>query len=510
MPIPIIDLFAGPGGLGEGFSALSDGKAFRILISAEMERSAHETLRLRSFFRLARSDRKALIGYYAYCNGEANAPYNAHSEAAWEESGLEARQLKLGDRDQNAVLDDVLNRKLDADKPWVLIGGPPCQAYSLVGRSRNAGKASYRAEEDHRHFLYKEYLRIIRDRRPPVFVMENVKGILSSRVSGKRIFDDILRDLSDPDEAFGKPRGRPGYRIHSLVTNTHYERGMDPASLDPRDFIVRAEGFGIPQARHRVILLGIRDDIEAKFTRLQAKPQVRVQDVISDLPPLRSRLSRSADSAQEWESVVSMHLRELAEEARKNDMATLSAALERSGNQVRSGLTSGALRFQKDPASISVPHDFGWYLDRNLKVWLNHEARGHMKGDLRRYGYAATYAELHGHSPKGHAEFALAGLAPSHVNWETGKFADRFRVQRYAAPATTVTSHISKDGHYFIHPDPTQCRSLTVREAARLQTFPDNYFFEGNRTEQYHQVGNAVPPRLANMIAGVVKEILVP
>jgi len=131
-----------------------------------------------------------------------------------------------------------------------------------------------------------------------------------------------------------------------------------------------------------------------------------------------------------------------------------------------------------------------------------------MPSDLGRYLYASVFAKQYGHSPKGHKEFALKGLAPDHANWKTGKFADRFRVQRYEVPGTTVTSHISKDGHYFIHPDSLQCRSLTVREAARLQTFPDNYFFQGNRTQQYHQVGNAVPSLLANQIARICESIL--
>ena len=508
MVIKIVDLFAGPGGLGEGFSSLDDGKTFKILVSAEMESSAHATLRLRSFFRLVKNDLDAVAGYYAYCNDEAELPFNAHSESAWNESGLEAKMLTLGDAVDNNTLDGILDKKLRGKDPWVLIGGPPCQAYSIVGRARNAGKPSYRPENDHRHFLYKEYLRIIRDRRPPVFVMENVKGILSARVSGNQIFHDILRDLSDPDRAFGGAGTRPGYRIHSLVSDTFYESGMDPTEIDPRKFIVKSEEFGIPQARHRVILLGIRTDVPAKFKRLLPKPRVRVRDVIHDLPPLRSRLTKVEDSTSNWEMTVRRHLLELAADAQRKDMGPLSKSLEETSKRVRSGLSSGGRHWPRDLSIKDKPYAEDWYLDSNLNVWLNHEARSHMTSDLRRYAFAATYAALNKHSPTGHAGFSLDGLAPNHANWETGKFADRFRVQLYDAPATTITSHIAKDGHYFIHPDPTQCRSLTVREAARLQTFKDNYFFEGNRTQQYHQVGNAVPPMLARLIAATVKEIL--
>lgn len=509
MPIDIVDLFAGPGGLGEGFSQLDNGKAFKILVSAEMEPAARSTLRLRSFFRGIRHDSRALKAYYAFCNGTAQLPYEERSETAWIASGLEARRLTLGDPADNGILDGVLDTQLDRERPWVLIGGPPCQAYSIVGRSRNIGTASYRPENDHRHFLYKEYLRIIRDRRPPVFVMENVKGILSSRVGGKRIFDDILRDLADPDGVFGQPGRHHGYRIHSLVSDVSFERGMDPRDIDLREFIIKSEEFGIPQTRHRVILLGIRTDVKADFSRLKPQANVNVHEVIDDLPPLRSRLSKGIDNADEWEEIVRTHLVELADDARKRGMTALATALRQNARGVRTGLTSGANRMPRLAELGLSCRGADRYVDPKLTCWLNHEARAHMTGDLRRYAYAATYAALFGQSPNGHEQFALAGLAPNHKNWETGTFSDRFRVQRYKAPASTITSHIAKDGHYFIHPDPTQCRSLSVREAARIQTFPDNYFFQGNRTEQYHQVGNAVPPLLALKIAGIVKQILV-
>jgi DNA (cytosine-5)-methyltransferase 1 len=147
-----------------------------------------------------------------------------------------------------------------------------------------------------------------------------------------------------------------------------------------------------------------------------------------------------------------------------------------------------------------------WIADSRLKALPNHETRGHMASDLARYLFAAIFAEFKGATPK--ADDFPDDLAPEHQSWATGNFNDRFRVQVQGQPSTTITCHMSKDGHYFIHPDPTQCRSLTVREAARLQTFPDNYFFKGNRTEQYIQVGNAVPPFLAKQIGDAVLSLL--
>ncbi len=411
----------------------------------------------------------------------------------------------------NTELDEILKLRLDSDRPWVLIGGPPCQAYSLVGRSRNKGKANYSAEGDHRNFLYKQYLRIIKERQPAVFVMENVKGILSSEVGGEGIFARILQDLVDPNKALGGVKPGTKYRICSLVSEQSYGPDDSIEDLDPRAFIIRAEEYGIPQARHRVILLGIALDENANIPPhdwlQEVREKVPAGKVLQGLPKLRSRLSKQTDGSDSWSWEVNRNLEDL----RADMYGKPDKELARAMDDVLESLSSAP----KDVGSLRVSRSKGdgrtasssldsWFLDESLEFWLNHAARGHMVSDLRRYVFASTYARAHGISPKGHQQFSLRGLAPAHKNWESGNFSDRFRVQLEHQPSTTITSHISKDGHYFIHYDPVQCRSLTVREAARLQTFPDNYFFQGNRTQQFHQVGNAVPPLLANKIASVV------
>ena len=524
IPIPVVDLFAGPGGLGEGFSSFTRkhiGRApvFQVAVSAEMEASAHQTLTLRSYYRklMATNNDRYIGAYYRYCNGESEHPFDSTTKKYWKEAEKEALRLNLGRhsddmRLQKAVVEILKGR---GDKPWVLIGGPPCQAYSLVGRSRNKGKLGYTPEKDARNYLYMEYLKVIRKFRPHIFVMENVKGILSSRIGGNQIFHAILKDLSNPVSALqGRSSSELKYRIHSLVVRDGvYESGMLPEDFDARDFIVKAENYGIPQCRHRVILLGVRHDINVKPETLHTRNKLNLGDVLADLPRLRSRLSRRTDLGNEWFDVVIGHALELYRCAKEAGRDRLAGILAEVCANLETDLKPGSLRQQLEFGKYlnGVNRDLaGWYGSRKgrLKVWLNHEARSHMASDLRRYLYAAAFGRAEDHSPKGHNEFDLPGLKPAHRNWESGIFPDRFRVQIEEEPSSTITSHLSKDGHYFIHPDPCQCRSLTVREAARLQTFPDNYFFQGNRTQQFIQVGNAVPPFLANQIAKIVANSL--
>lgn len=506
--ILVIDLFAGPGGLGEGFSACSteDGKlAFKIGISVEKDPAAHKTLTTRALFRKLITNNQARQDYYEYVMGKITREdlfrkYPKEARLAQEET-LHSPQT-LGE--DNEIIHKRIKELVESHNGFkIVIGGPPCQAYSLAGRSRNAGNKDYRAEEDHRHFLYKEYLEVLSIAKPEVFVMENVRGILSAKVNNKLIFPQILDDLKQPSIATGTTNMR-GYKIYSLVVNSKSPENPDYQNYS--DFLIRAEEYGIPQARHRVILLGVRDDIK-KIPDILVKTKNEnntVKNLISDLPRLRSGLSKHQDTDERWMMIVSNYLDQLSQYFEKQGKAEAFSKL----NLNLSKELKRNCSMNNGTKDILMPNFLrNWIEDKDLNAVLNHETRGHIETDLLRYAFCAIYSMLYdGISPKSR-DFP-AELAPQHANWSTGKHADRFRVQSANKFSTTITSHISKDGHYFIHYDPTQCRSLTVREAARLQTFPDNYYFEGNRTQQYVQVGNAVPPFLAKQIAEIVFNLL--
>lgn len=490
MSIPIIDLFAGPGGLGEGFSSVRDasgGTAFRIGLSIEKEASACNTLQLRAAYRHLREGGQAST-YFDFVRNDltwdefktASGVKDALAAAA-----AEARQYELGKADEK-VIDREIRSALGGREDWVLIGGPPCQAYSLVGRARRANDESFAADE--KHFLYREYLRIIREHRPAVFVMENVKGLLSSRHSGERMFERIRGDLA-------RPLPDLEYEICSFV------QGGSSDALQPYDYVIEAESYGIPQTRHRVILLGIRKGFVAapSSALLMPSPKVSVFDAISNLPRIRSRLSRGNDSVDAWQAAVCKSPA-LLRGWRNPERDKVCELMEHAAQEAQKWTSTGAgfIPWKLPMPDTEYAH---WIHSQELGGVTLHDARSHMAPDLARYLFAAAFASRAGESPR--LRDFPPRLLPEHrsavEDAESGvtAFQDRFRVQCRFGPSSTIVSHIAKDGHYYVHYDPAQCRSLTVREAARLQTFPDDYFFRGNRTQQYTQVGNAVPPLLA-------------
>jgi DNA (cytosine-5)-methyltransferase 1 len=515
---PVIDIFAGPGGLGEGFSSSQTeiGKpAFNICLSIEKDHIAHKTLELRSFFRQFPKD-NAPDEYYYYLMGKisrdelfSNKKFASETQKATESSWL----AELGTIPQEIVNEKIQKSLNNFRREWVLIGGPPCQAYSLVGRARMMGSDPEKFKNDTRHFLYKEYLRILALHQPAVFIFENVKGIISTKTQGKKLFDSLLRDLKFPERAlkkhnFSNPlkNDRIQYNIYSLVTRN--AKNMFPKQSDPRDFIIKSEFFGIPQARHRVIILGIRSDIRQSPEHLKVQDPLSMWDVIKNMPEIRSSLSRGHDSYQAWfhaiKSITAMQWFKNLPTGH-----TLKITIEKSLTRMACQRNIGG-EYLHLPVRQELKNLEDWYLDRKLAGICNHTSRGHIREDLQRYFFISCFGLSEKRSPK-LSDFPEE-LLPNHKNVQdainAGKFSDRFRVQLKNEPAKTITSHIGKDGHYFIHPDPAQCRSLTVREAARIQTFPDNFFFEGSKTRQYQQVGNAVPPLLARQLADIVYNLL--
>ena len=529
--IPVIDLFAGPGGLCEGFSRpLGGGHPFRPVLSIEKDETAHRTLELRAFVHWFMFNSKAETlptEYYQYVQGKMDREQfwammnRKHTDAVTYAKDTAWLATLGGSEVPEAEFDRRIDEALNGERDWVLIGGPPCQAYSLAGRSRSVGGIRKRdnlsfeeavAEfgKDERQTLYKQYLRILAVHKPAVFVMENVSGILSAKVGGEKIFPKIVSDLSNPvrsaHEDWPELEGDESlrYQIFSFAT------GRMPKKEAFGDYLIRSERYGVPQARHRVILLGIREDFLTKRKRVRSLRQIKsppsIKNAIGDLPKLRSRISQGGDDTLEnWCAFLKEVAQSPAFKDKELDMVREIALA--SNAERRTWLAKGASVVTKSVAGRPCKLR-KWYADERLSEPLNHAQRGHMATDLARYLFVAAFGQAMGRSPV-LADFP-AVLLPAHHNVNTTgerrnqAFADRFKVQLREKPSSTITCHIAKDGHHYIHYDVSQCRSLTVREAARLQTFPDNYFFEGNQTEQYHQVGNAVPPFLAAQLADIV------
>jgi DNA (cytosine-5)-methyltransferase 1 len=400
--IPVIDLFAGPGGLGEGFSAYrtKSGKpAFRIVLSIEKDEAAHKTLQLRSFFRQF-DEGSVPEEYYDCLRGKLtlDSLFGAFPMQA-ECSSREAWCAELGNEREFSAeeIDRRIRCVLGSTTDWILIGGPPCQAYSTVGRSRMIPVDRRKYEKDHRHFLYREYLRIIAVHRPPVFVMENVTGILSSKMDGSRIIDRILADLREPVGVLPELKHQSPvaleYELHAL---TKYDKAETLfASLEPlpSDYVIRCEAHGIPQARHRLILMGIRKDRNCSPGRLQrSSNEIAMWRAIKDLPKIRSRLSREEDSPERWQAAI---------------QEFLDTTLLRDGmlpRELKREIRDGARKLKPiktlggEFIETSRKPDWkaSWFYDYRLGGVCNHSARRHIKCAAHRHRFTFERARVQG------------------------------------------------------------------------------------------------------------------
>ena len=392
-----IDLFAGCGGLSEGFYK----QGYKALAHVEINPVACETLKERML-------------YYGY-NDVEKAVLN----------------VDITRPDILECIDEVVSgQKVD-----IIIGGPPCQAYSSLGKAKDDNAM----QNDPRNFLFENYVKVLEHYRPKFFVFENVLGMLSARVNGELIVNRIIKGLGNQ------------YKV----------------IFDPNINVLNSANYGVPQIRKRVIILGVRKDLEIipediyksiKKThydpemedgqRKKLKKYVTVQDAIGDLP----KLVPGAGSKTIQHSYK-----------RDNDFLKLMGSDENS-------------------------------------VLMDHVARNHNDKDILRYKEMA----------KNHWTFKeLLEKRPDLRHEKARVFGNSYVVQWWDLPSKTIIAHLYKDGNQFIHPDAEQGRTITVREAARLQSFPDDFVFCGSRTDQYKQIGNAVPPLFAEAIAkGMRKHLL--
>lgn len=411
----VLDMFAGAGGLTEGFFRNN----FNIISHIEMNTRAARTLETRALYH-ALTEKGHKSTYHHYYNQEATR----------DEFLEECRTLGIPDpgvincelsrRTEDSIVKQIYGRVAETgrDAVDVIIGGPPCQAYSLIGRGRDPESM----RNDPRNHLYLHYLRFINEFEPKVFVFENVPGLISAR--NGEIYSDFLQRID-----------RIGYYT----------------SPEPR--ILNASDFGVLQNRKRVIFIGWKKGYDFEYPEFDcSEPPYQVWDVLRDLPELEP--GTGTDAPQNYKP------------------------------------GSPCEYLQK-------------YEIRNGQEFVRHHiARNHIDRDREIYRIAI---QMWNQGRRLQYDDLPENLK-THKN--RSSFRDRFKVVDGDGLSHAVVAHISKDGHYFIHPDVRQARSLTVREAARIQSFPDDYLFEGPRTAQYVQIGNAVPPLMAEGIAQKIKTLL--
>jgi len=403
-----IDLFAGAGGLTEGF--VSSG--FTSIAHLEMDEHACDTLKTRIAYHYLKANKQLDI-YNNYLQ-EKIAKEELYSAIPQEEL-----DTVICDKIDSSTIDSIFekiddlkkNKKID-----LIIGGPPCQAYSVVGRSRDSNGMKY----DERNFLFRYYADFLKKYKPEYFVFENVTGLLTA---GN--YFEQMKTLFESKEV--------GYGISWQV-------------LDAMD-------YGVLQKRKRVIIVGRRGINKFEFPDLEKtvnKWKIK-SDLFADLPALKPGGGEKI-----------MHY--------------------------QAGLTNYLEKFE---------------IRNGIEFVTQHVTRPHNIRDLSIYKIAIQKWLLNGERLK---YPDLPEHLKTHKNQES--FLDRFKVVDPDGCSHTVVAHIAKDGHYYIYPDLEQIRSLSIREAARIQSFPDDYYFEGGRSAAFRQIGNAVPPLMAKSIAASIKNLL--
>jgi len=414
----ILDLFSGAGGLSEGF--FRTGATF--VGHVEADKYACETLKTRTAYWNLKNQNKLGV-YHDYLLKKITR------DELWGKSGVADSQdvinTEISDNTFNAIVKTVKqNLKAKKEKKVdLIIGGPPCQAYSVVGRARMKESVVC----DPRNYLYKYYVNFLEEFKPKMFVFENVPGILSA-ANGQH-FQDIKDAIK-----------KAGYH------------------MDLKELV--ASNYGVLQERKRIIIIGWNKEIYndapeyPHFDTITNK--YLVKDLLEDLPETKP-----------------------------------------------ARMIEGKGLYKKEPSSYLTEANIR---DKDFDILTQHETRMHNERDLEIYkeaimswkkGKRLCYKELSERRPE----------LCTHKNKTS--FTNRFNVIKADQPAShTILAHMAMDGHYYIHPDIKQLRSLSVREAARLQSFPDDFYFEGPRTAQFRQIGNAVPPKMAEQIAKKIKELL--